>query len=129
MNLNGHVLCSAARTDKLCTILPDDEICRIVEREIGSMEYPLKSMLLTWEKGQREYLLEIVLTEKGAEKLSMPRTRRVTVGSISEQEQDALRQIFIEGRRLYFQLRKDFPMLRCRLTIYKFPRDQAKRYL
>ena len=120
MNLKGHVLYSAEQTDKLCKILTDDEIRRIVEREITRMVGPLKSMVLTWEKSRTEYRLEIILTEEKTGGFAVPEERCVTIGCIGAHEYNALSELLTAGRRLYFRLKKDFPVLQRRLSTYKF---------
>lgn len=106
MNLKEPVINSAVQTDNICRILPDDEIRLLVEREIGNMERPLKSIVLTWGKVRTEYRLEIILTEEGAEGLVVPETRRVTVGCVGECEYDAVNKLFVAGRRLFLRLRE-----------------------
>lgn len=114
--------------NSICHILPDDEIRQIVKREISSMKCPLTSMVLTWKKARTEYLLEIVLTEEAAKDSVAPTTRCVALGWVGECEYDALNKLFVAGRRLFLRLKKDFPMLRCKLSKYKYLRTQ-KRYL
>ena len=111
---------NTVQDNSICRILPDDEIYRAVDREIRSMERPFKSMVLTWEKVRGEYHLEIVLTEEAAEDSVAPARRCVTVGRVGECEYDALNKLLVAGRRLFLRLKKDFPMLRCKLSIYRF---------
>lgn len=107
-------------------MLPDDEICRVINREIVSKERPPKSMVLTWGKVCREYHLAIVLTEEAAEDSAAPATRCVTVGCIGECEYDALNKLFVAERKLLLRLKKDFPMLRCKLSTYKYLHTKMK---
>ena len=104
----------------ICHILPGEESCRAIEQELADMERPLKSMVLTWQKVRREYRLEIILTEDVAEGSAVPEMRCVTVGSIGECEYDALNKLFLAGRRTFPRLKKKFPMMRCKLSIYRF---------
>lgn len=120
-NLKNHVPYSAEQIDKICHILPDDEIRWIVERKIAEMKSPLKSMILTWEKERAGYRLKIILTEEVAEESAVPETRCVNIGYIDKWEYDALNSLIFAGRRLFFRLRKDFPMLRRKLSTYRFP--------
>lgn len=113
----------------ICRILPDDEIRQIVDREIASMESPLKSMVLTWKKVRTEYRLEIILTEEVVEGFAVPETRCVTVACIGECEYDARNKLVMAGRRLYFRLRNDFPMLQRRLSTYKYLSTKTKQAL
>jgi hypothetical protein len=126
MRLKEPVIYSAVQNDNICRILPDDEICRAIDREISSMERPLKSMVLTWKKVRREYRLEIILTEEVVEGLAVPETRCVTVGCVGEREYDARNKLVVAGRRLYFRLRKDFPMLQRKLNTYKYLRAKMR---
>ena len=126
MNFMGPVINSAEQADNLCRILSDDEIRLIVEREISSVKHPLKSMVLTWEKVQREYLLEIILTEEVAEGSATPEARCITIGCIGECEYNAPNRLLMAGRRVYFRLRKDFPMLRRRLSISRYIRAKMR---
>ena len=127
MDFREPIIRNAVQTDNLCRILPDDEIRLSVEREISSMKYPLKSMVLTWEKSQTEYCLVIILTEEIIEGTAAPETKHITVGYIDEKEYGALNTLVMAGRRLYFRLRNDFPILQRRLSTYRF--HSAKRCL
>ena len=112
----------------ICHILPDEEIRRAIEKELADMERPLKSMVLTWQKVRREYRLEIILTEEETEGSAVPEVRCVTVGSIGECEYDALNKLFLVGRRAFFRLKKEFPTMRCKLSIYRFlPKENWMR--
>lgn len=122
MNFKEPIINNAVQADNLCRILPDDVIHLFVEREICTMERPLESMVLTWEKDQTEYCLKIILTEAIAEEMVVPETRSVTIGYIDEREYGALNTLLMAGRRVYFRLRKDYPMLRRRLSAYRFLR-------
>lgn len=106
----------------VCQLLSDDEIRARVDRELLRMTRPVKSMVLTWTKNRTEYMLEIVLTGETADVPRPPERRSVEVGRVGNIEYNALNKLSMEGRRLYFRLRKDFPMLRRKLSAYKYLR-------
>jgi len=112
----------SAHAKNACRLLADEEICSLVDREILAMSQPVKSMVLTWTKTQTDYVLEIVLTGETADVPGTPERRSVEVGRVGNIEYNALNKLSMEGRRLYFRLRKDFPMLRRKLSAYKYLR-------
>lgn len=112
----------SAHAKNVCRILPDEEICLLVDREILTMSQPVKSMVLTWTKTQTDYVLEIVLTGETPDVPGAPERRSVEVGRVDNIECNALNKLSLEGRRLYFRLRKEFPMLQRKLSAYKYLR-------
>ena len=103
-----------------CQLLADDEICRRLKGELLQMEHPIKSMELTWEKQRREYVLEIILTGDGSTTQENPERRNVPVGRIAEGEYNALNQLVMAARRLHIRLKGEFPLLRRRLSTYRY---------
>lgn len=108
-------------------IMSDDQIQQSIKEELQKMESPIGSMVLTWEKTRTEYFLEIIM--RGDAKVVCRCSEagdtadyHLVVGKISAYEYDAVNKLFVAGRRLFFRLKKDFPMLRCKLSTYKYLR-------
>lgn len=112
----------SAHAKNACRLLVDEEIRSHVDRDIHAMSRPVKNMVLTWTKTQTDYVLETVLTEEASDVPGVPERRSVKVGRVSNIECDALNKLSMAGRRLYFRLREDFPMLRRKLSAYKYQR-------
>ena len=104
----------------VCQLLSDDEIRARVDRELLRMTRPVKSMALTWTKNRTEYVLEIVLSGETADFPEVPERRSVEVGRVGSMEHDALNTLVMTGRRLYFRLRGNYPLLRRKLSTYRY---------
>jgi len=63
-----------------------------------------------------------VLTGETPDAPGTPERRSVEVGRVDNIECNALNKLSLEGRRLYFRLRKEFPMLQRKLSAYKYLR-------
>ena len=110
------------RENRALEIMPDDQIRQRIREQLQQMGSTVESMVLTWTKTQTDYVLEIVLTGETADVPGTPERRSVEVGRVGNIEYNALNKLSMEGRRLHFRLRKDFPMLRRKLSAYKYLR-------
>ena len=105
-------------------IMPKDQIRQNLREQMQKMENFIESMVLTWGKTETEYIIEIVFhcgakdvceCSEACEKT----TYHLIVGKINAFVPNPTRRLFVEGRRLYFCLRKEFPMLQRKLCLYK----------
>lgn len=115
------------RENRVLEIMPDDQIRQWIREQLQQMGNAVETMVLTWGKTRTEYVLEIVLT---GERRNAPEclgigqktSHHLKIGHVNACEYDALNKLSMEGRRLYFRLRKEFPMLRRKLSVYKYLR-------
>ena len=117
------------RENCVLEIMPDDQIQQEIKEQMQKMEGPIDSMVLTWEKTRTEYVLEIVLIGEakdgcGYSEAGEKTNYRLRIGQINVNEFDALSRLSVVGRRLYFRLRDEFPMLRLKLSTYKYFRTK-----
>lgn len=115
-------------------IMTDDQIRQNIMAQLQRMERPIGSLVLTWEQVSTEYVLEIVLLgEKrdicGCSEAGEKINYRLRIGQINIHAFDAFNKLSLTGRRLYFRLRKDFPMLKRKLSVYKYNRANKSRPL
>ncbi|MBE6962891.1 MAG: hypothetical protein E7445_10645 [Ruminococcaceae bacterium] len=73
-------------------------------------------LMNTWD------VLEIVLDMKieGAWGNHESIQKHIEIGSVSTKECDTLNTLIAAGRKLYFRLKKLFPLLECKLGMYKY---------
>ena len=100
-------------------IVPDEQIRRMLIEQIEGLGCNPESMVLVWRKEKQMYLLEILLAVNSGEK------RRLAVGYVYSYEYDALNRLATAGRKLYFRLRKEFPILQRKLSIYQYQKYQT----
>ena len=110
----------SVREKSICPLLTDDEIRWLVDQELLLMSQPVKSMVLTWTTKQTDYVLEIVLTGETPDFPKMPERRSVEISRVGSMEQNALNKLVMLGRRLYFRLRGNYPLLHRRLSTYRY---------
>ncbi len=101
-------------------LLPDEDIREAIYQKIHLMESSSEGMELRWEKTSAEYLLEIVVYSTPQSDI---KEQRIIVGRIRGDEYNALGRLIMAGRRLYFRLHGEFPMLRRWLSSYRYFSD------
>lgn len=100
-------------------ILEDQEISKCIQECMEELEFAAESMELRWDRTTTDYCLIITITEREKNGVSVLR-HNIQIGRIGIHEADALNKLIMAGRRIYFRLRRDFPMLQRKLSKYQY---------
>lgn len=103
-------------------LMPDEQIQEILNEYCRSTTICIEKMQLNWNRTTSEYVLEIVLDMKieGAWGNHESIQKHIEIGSVSTKECGTLNTLIAAGRKLYFRLKKVFPLLECKLSMYKY---------